>query len=84
VDGETVVFDRHHGLIHQLNPTAHYIWERCDGHATVADIAQQLAEAFGVDLKTAADDVAALVAQLHTLELLEPQDGATKPAAFAF
>lgn len=72
VDGETVVFDRHHGLIHQLNSTAHYIWERCDGHATGADIAQQLAEAFGVDPKIATADVVTLVAQLYTLELLEP------------
>ena len=78
VDGETVVFDRRRGLIHQLNPTAHYIWERCDGHTAVADIAQQLAKAFEVDPKTAADDVAALVAQLHTLEILEPQEARTK------
>jgi PqqD family protein of HPr-rel-A system len=78
VDGEMVVFDRRHGLIHQLNATAHYIWERCDGHATVADIAQHLAAAFGVDPQTARDDVAALITQLHTLGLLEPQDDDTR------
>jgi PqqD family protein of HPr-rel-A system len=78
VDGATIVFDRRRGLIHQLNPTARYIWERCDGHVTVADIAQQLAEAFEVDPRTAADDVAALVAQLYTLEILEPQEARTR------
>jgi PqqD family protein of HPr-rel-A system len=79
VDGETVVFDRHRGLIHQLNATARYIWERCDGHASVADIAQQLAEAFVVDPHTAATDVAALIEQLHTLELLELWGCRAKP-----
>jgi len=83
VDGETVVFDRRRGLIHHLNPTAHYIWERCDGSATVAAIAQQLAATFGVEAQTAAADVAACVAHLATLELLESQDGSTRPTAGA-
>ena len=79
VEGEMVVFDRRCGLIHQLNPTAGYIWERCDGTATIADIAQHLAEAFGVDPQTAAADVVALIAQLHTLEFLAPQDSKVRP-----
>jgi len=79
VEGEIVVFDRRCGLIHQLNPTAGYIWERCDGTTTVADIAQHLAEAFGVDPQTAAADVVTLIEQLHTLELLAPQDSRVRP-----
>jgi len=79
VEEEMIVFDRRCGLIHQLNPTARYIWERCDGTATVADIAQHLAEAFGVDPQTAAADVVALMEQLHTLELLAPQDSGVRP-----
>ena len=82
VEGERVVFDRRCGLIHQLNPTASYIWERCDGTATIADIAQHLAEAFGVDPQTAAADVVALIAQLHTLELLAPQDSRVRPVEY--
>jgi len=78
VDGETVVFDRRRGLIHALNPTAHFIWERCDGTATIADIAQQLAEAFGIEPQTAAADVAAFIAQLHAVELLAPQDSSKR------
>jgi hypothetical protein len=80
VDGETVVFDRRQGLIHQLNHTAHYIWERCDGTSTIAEIAQQLATAFVVEVQTAADDVATLVEQFQTLELLESQDSGARPA----
>jgi len=82
VDGDLVVFDRRQELIHQFNPTARYIWERCDGTATVADIAQHLAEVFGVAPQTAAADVVVFLAHLHTLELLESQDSSARPASF--
>jgi Coenzyme PQQ synthesis protein D (PqqD) len=71
IDGETVVLDRQAGLIHQLNHTASYIWERCDGHSTVRDIAHQLAQAFDVDLTVATHDVRTIVTQLQALHLLE-------------
>jgi hypothetical protein len=71
VEGETVILDRPGGLIHQLNRTAGYIWDRCDGQSTLVEIGQQLVEAFDVDAKTAADDVAAIVGQLRRLNLLE-------------
>jgi hypothetical protein len=71
VDGEVVVLDRRSNLIHQLNPTASYIWDRCDGRSTVAEIADQLAAAFDVDAKTAIQDVATTVMQLQSRGLLE-------------
>jgi hypothetical protein len=74
VDGDLVVFDRRQALIHYLNPTARYIWEQCDGSATVADIAHRLAEVFSVAPQTAAADVAVFLAHLYTIELLESQD----------
>ena len=71
VDGEVVVLDRQSDLIHQLNHTASYIWDRCDGQSTVAEIANQLAAAFHVDVHTAVQDVATTIRQLHSLGLLE-------------
>lgn len=71
IEGETVVLDRHGGLIHQFNQTASYIWERCDGKSTIAAIAQQLAEAFDVHPETAANDVTVIVQRLQELNLLE-------------
>jgi hypothetical protein len=79
IEGETVVLNRQGGLIHQFNQTASYIWERCDGKSTAAEIAQQLAEAFDVSPKTAADDVAAIIRQLQELNLLEPSAGSPVP-----
>lgn len=83
IEGETVVLDRHGGLIHQFNQTASYIWERCDGKSTAAAIAQQLAEAFDVHPATAADDVAAIMRQLQELNLLEPSAGNPAPPTLA-
>ena len=71
LDGEAVVLDRQAGLIHQLNQTASYIWDRCDGQFTVAEIANQLAAAFDVDADTAVHDVATAIQELHRLRLLE-------------
>ncbi len=75
VDGETVVFDRREELIHQLNLTAGYIWDRCDGKSSVVKITNQFAKAFDVDSKTAGKDVDAIVLQLRSLNLLETAGG---------
>jgi hypothetical protein len=71
IDGETVVLDRKGSLIHQLNQTASYIWDRCDGKSARAEIASQLAEEFDIDPETVARDVAGIVGQLQSLNLLQ-------------
>jgi len=71
VEHETVVFDRKGRLIHQLNETAGYIWDRCDGMSTIRDISNRLAEAFGVGPEIAGKDSAAIVSQFQQLNLLE-------------
>jgi Coenzyme PQQ synthesis protein D (PqqD) len=71
VEGEVVMLDRQAGLIHQLNHTASHIWGLCDGQRTLAEIANQLALTFDTDASTAAQDVATLIRQFHSLRLLE-------------
>jgi hypothetical protein len=71
IDGEGVMLDRRAGLIHHLNHTARYIWDRCDGQFTVAEIADQLAMTFDVDASTAARDVATTISQFHRVGFLE-------------
>src|SRR3990170_4831482 len=70
MEGETVVLDRHRRLIHQLNKTASYIWERCDGKSTVAEIANELAEAFRIDVDGAERDTARVMRELESLGLI--------------
>ena len=71
VEEETVVLDRRHEFIHQLNLTATYIWERCDGKASIEDIAVQLAETFDVEFETALNDVVRVMRDFQHLQLLE-------------
>ena len=71
VEGETVVLDRQHEFIHQLNLTATYIWERCDGNASLEDIAAQLAATFTVPYEIALTDVVRVIRDFHHLQLLE-------------
>jgi coenzyme PQQ synthesis protein D (PqqD) len=70
VDGETVILDRRNGLIHQLNRTASFVWERCDGSYTTDKLATRLVETFEVDPQTAANNVTKLIEQLQKLNLL--------------
>jgi len=71
IAGETVVLDRDGGRVHQLNATASYVWERCDGRASSTEIARDLSEEYDVEPDQAANDVATLVGQFRELGLLE-------------
>jgi hypothetical protein len=71
VDGEMLLLNRQRQLVHQLNPTARYIWERCDGRHTVMNIVDELGQAFDIDAETVTSDVAAAVRQLETAGLVD-------------
>lgn len=73
VDGETVVLDRRLGKVHQLNRTASYVWQRCDGRTEVGEIVASLARSYGVEPGDVEADVAAVMAQFAELRLLETQ-----------
>ena len=79
VDGELVVLDREEGLIHQLNKTATYIWEQCDGEHTAAAIASRVCEVFEVDESTALSDVLEILNRLRDLNLLGNTEDDNKP-----
>lgn len=46
VDGDLVILDRARGYVHQLNTTASHIWNACDGHHSVDEIAANLGTSF--------------------------------------
>ena len=71
VDGQMVLLNRQRELVHQLNETATYVWDRCDGEHTVTAIASELAGEFDVDVETAEKDVAAVVGQLEDAGLVD-------------
>lgn len=71
IDGELVVLDHGAKQIHQLNPTASFIWHRCDGQHTVLEIADQLAGSFDIERQTAWDAVIAALHRFDELGLLD-------------
>ena len=71
LDGEVLVLDRVRELIHQLNPTAAFVWMRCTGDRSTVEIARELADIFDVAPEIAARDVEATVAQFHALQLMD-------------
>ena len=73
VNGETLILDRKHEDVHQLNNSASYVWQCCDGRMTSHDIAVAMAMDFSIVLEAAERDVASLISQLVALGLLETQ-----------
>ena len=70
VEDEMVVMDKESEQIHQLNQTASFIWQLCDGEHDRKQIAEELATAFDVDAETAEADVAETLNKLEEIGLL--------------
>jgi hypothetical protein len=71
IDGETLILNREEGRLYQLNPTASFIWDCCDGNLNIADITDRLAGAYEVDSSTARNDVEEVLSNLRSSNLLE-------------
>ena len=70
IEGETLVLDSQSGKVHQLNPTAGFIWACCDGESSVSDITSRLAVEFDVPATSVAPDVANTIGKFQELGLL--------------
>ena len=79
VEGELIVLDREHDLIHQLNMTATFIWEHCDGQQSAAEIANALCENFEIDEATAIKEVIETLERLQNLQLIGDDQADLKP-----
>jgi len=71
IDGQTLVLDRSHDKLHELNTTASYIWRCCDGKTTVAEIAAATAREFEADPGAVERDVADILGKLAAMHLIE-------------
>lgn len=70
VDGEILLLDDENGYIHQLNETAGFVWNLCDGKLSTNEIAQRFSDEFEVDVVLATNDVIHVVEQLRQLQLI--------------
>lgn len=71
VNGELLILDRRLEQVHQLNSTACYIWLRCDGNTTVAEVVASMAHDFGLQTEDVKNDVLQIISQFRSLQLLE-------------
>lgn len=71
VDDDLLLLDTDSDQIHQLNLTARFIWQRCDGEQSAEQIAGMLAEVFAVEPQVALEDVVETLGKLQSLKLLE-------------
>ncbi len=82
LDGEAVIYDEHSEKLHHLNPTATLLYTLCDGTATVAELANDLAAEFEIPLEEMEHHLRHLVGRLHEEGLLidaqtPPQEGSS-------
>lgn len=71
INGETLILNRQEKRLHQLNPTASFIWDCCDGNSNIAAIIDRLIRAYEVDAVTARKDVEEVLSNLQSSNLLE-------------
>ena len=73
LDGEEVVYDPSRREAHLLNPTASLLLRRCDGQTTVADLIEELVEAYGADPAVVAADLATALDDFARRQLVGPE-----------
>lgn len=74
VGDELLVLDLQADTIHQLNTTAGWIFEQCDGHTSVETLVDELEGAYGLDRQRIEADVRDTLAQLRNLRLIDYSD----------
>ena len=70
VSDGVLLLDMEADQIHQLNATAGFIWRRCDGVASAADIAASVAQEYDVEEAVATRDVEGALSELRALKLV--------------
>jgi hypothetical protein len=72
---EAIVVNFKNSFFYSLNPVGTFIWERCDGRHSLAQIAQELAAEYDVTPEEAARDCREFIDSLVEQGLLHLGDG---------
>ena len=73
IAGEMLLLDQERGEVHHLNQTASFVWHRCDGCTSVAEIVEQVVRTFDVAEETANADVAQTLQQLFAIRVIDQE-----------
>lgn len=71
LDGEAVLFDPKTSGLHLLNQTALTLWRRCDGRASLGDLARALSGSRDVPLETAHEHARVVVELFQAKGILD-------------
>ena len=74
MDDEVLLLDMHSNRIHQLNPTASFIWRQLVAPVSVEEVAASLVRAFQIGPEVAARDAADALERLKGLDLILESD----------
>jgi PqqD family protein of HPr-rel-A system len=66
-----ILYNHDSSLVHHLNPSAALVWQLCDGQATVADLARDIAEEYHLEGSEVEAQVASVIAEFDALQLVE-------------
>jgi hypothetical protein len=70
IDGQTVIVSPADSVLHELNETGSFIWQRLDGKHSTEAIAAMLTQEYQVEPEIAQADTESLVALLAAQKLL--------------
>lgn len=71
IEGVVVIISPEDSVLHELNPTASFIWKHSTGERTAREIARLLVGEFEVDFSTALADTCELLEDLRRRNLLQ-------------
>lgn len=79
LEDETLVYDLDCHKAHCLNKTARFVWNSCDGQATIGDVTTRIHKEFGLPADSTV--VAMAIDQLKKAKLIDPSSEAlsTRP-----
>lgn len=66
-----ILYNHDSSLVHHLNPSAALVWRRCDGEASVGELAATIAGEHGLDPPDVLRQVSAVIAEFDALDLVE-------------
>jgi PqqD family protein of HPr-rel-A system len=66
-----ILYNHDSSLVHHLNPSAALVWQLCDGDASVAQMAKEIAEEYGLKPPEVLSQVSAVIAEFDALDLVE-------------
>jgi peroxiredoxin len=69
-DGELLLVDRETGFLNLLDPVGSIVWNCLDGGGTLAELAEELSDAFGAPLEAVRGDVLEMVRTVGRVGLL--------------